>query len=77
MKAYSQKYNSIKGQNFVEGKSELLPIPEDQVTLSNGALEQNPGYWFRSCSTNRCVLTFIYEGYINNVVEVHVNSIIE
>ena len=44
MKAYSQKYNSIKGKNFVEGKSELLPIPEDQVTLSNGALEQNPGY---------------------------------
>ncbi len=44
MKAYSQKYNSIKGQNFVDGKSELLPIPEDQVTLSNGALEQNPGY---------------------------------
>lgn len=44
MKNYSQKYNSIKGQKFVEGKSELLPIPEDQVTLSNGAMEQNPGY---------------------------------
>lgn len=44
MKAYSQKYNSLKGQNFVEGKSEVFPIPEDQVTLSNGAMEQNLGY---------------------------------
>lgn len=44
MKAYSQKYNSLKGQNFMEGKSELFPIPEDQVTLSNGAMEQNPNY---------------------------------
>ncbi len=44
MKAYSTKYNSIKGQNFVEGKSEILPIPESQITVSNGTMEQNPGY---------------------------------
>ncbi|MDR2809447.1 MAG: RagB/SusD family nutrient uptake outer membrane protein [Tannerellaceae bacterium] len=44
MKNYAQTYNSIKGQYFVDGKSELFPIPETQVTLSNGSMEQNPGY---------------------------------
>jgi hypothetical protein len=44
MQAYSQKYNSIKGQSFVEGKSELFPVPLDQITISNGTMEQNPGY---------------------------------
>ena len=44
MKAYSRKYNSIKGQNFIEGKNELLPIPDDQIIVSNGALSQNPRY---------------------------------
>jgi len=44
MKAYSTKYNSLKGRNFVEGKSELQPIPLAQVTVSNGTMEQNPGY---------------------------------
>ena len=44
MKAYSRKYNSIKGQNFIEGKNELLPLPDDQIIVSNGALSQNPRY---------------------------------
>jgi tetratricopeptide (TPR) repeat protein len=44
MKAYAAKYNSIKGSNFVEGKSEVFPIPDAQVTISNGTMEQNPGY---------------------------------
>lgn len=44
MKAYSVKYNSIKGRDFTEGKSEVFPIPEAQVTVSNGTMEQNPGY---------------------------------
>ncbi len=30
--------------NFVEGKHELLPIPNSQILLSNNKLEQNPGY---------------------------------
>ncbi len=30
------------GKNFVEGKHELLPIPQAEIDLSN--LEQNPGY---------------------------------
>lgn len=44
LKAYSEKYNSIKGKYYTDGKSEIFPIPEDQITASNGALEQNPGY---------------------------------
>ena len=44
MRNYSLKYNSLKGQYFVDGKSELFPIPADQVTVANGTMEQNPGY---------------------------------
>ncbi len=44
MRAYSVKYNSLKGRNFIDGKSELQPIPLDQITISNGTMEQNPGY---------------------------------
>ena len=44
MRAYSQTYNSIKGQSFVDGVNEIFPIPQDQVELSNGTMEQNPGY---------------------------------
>lgn len=44
MQAYSAKYNSLKGRNFIDGKSELQPIPLDQITISNGTMEQNPGY---------------------------------
>ena len=29
---------------FIPGKSELFPIPTAEITLSNGALTQNPGY---------------------------------
>ncbi|MDL2208298.1 RagB/SusD family nutrient uptake outer membrane protein [Parabacteroides sp. OttesenSCG-928-O15] len=44
MRAYSSKYNSLKGRSFKDGISELQPIPLTQVTKSNGTLEQNPGY---------------------------------
>lgn len=44
MKAYYAKYGGLKGRGWTDGKSELQPIPEAQVTLSNGTLEQNPGY---------------------------------
>ncbi len=30
--------------NFVPGKHEFFPLPESQVLMSNGVLEQNPGY---------------------------------
>ena len=29
---------------FQEGKNEVFPIPQDQINLSGGLLEQNPGY---------------------------------
>lgn len=32
------------GKNFVEGKHELFPIPQGDIELSLGLLEQNPGY---------------------------------
>lgn len=32
------------GKNFVDGKHELFPIPQGEIDLSEGALEQNPGY---------------------------------
>ena len=31
-------------QGFVEGVHEIFPIPTAEITLSNGALTQNPGY---------------------------------
>lgn len=30
--------------NFVAGKHELMPIPQDEIDRSNGVLTQNPGY---------------------------------
>lgn len=33
-----------QGKNFVEGRNELFPIPQQQITLSGGTLTQNPGY---------------------------------
>ncbi|KAA3439797.1 RagB/SusD family nutrient uptake outer membrane protein [Rufibacter hautae] len=32
------------GKNFTAGKNEVLPIPQNQITLSGGTLAQNPGY---------------------------------
>ena len=32
------------GKNFVEGKHELLPLPQTEIDLSGGHLEQNPNY---------------------------------
>jgi len=32
------------GKNFVDGKHELLPIPQTEVDLTSGKIGQNPGY---------------------------------
>ena len=32
------------GKNFVDGKHELFPIPQTQIDLSGGLMNQNPGY---------------------------------
>ncbi len=44
MRSYSAAYDSEKGQYFVDGVNEVFPIPRDQVDISNGSMEQNPGY---------------------------------
>lgn len=40
----AQVMHAVGKTNFVEGKNELLPIPNSQILLSGGALEQNFGY---------------------------------
>ncbi len=32
------------GKNFVDGKNEVFPIPQEQLSLSKGRIVQNPGY---------------------------------
>ena len=44
MRAYSENYNSIKGQSFTDGVNEIFPIPRNEIDISNGSLVQNPGY---------------------------------
>ena len=34
----------LAGKDFVEGKHELLPIPQSEIELSGGKLSQNPNY---------------------------------
>lgn len=33
-----------RGKNFVEGINEIFPIPQSEVDITNGVVEQNPGY---------------------------------
>lgn len=40
----NQKENSNKGINFREDRDILFPLPPSEVALSNGNIEQNPGY---------------------------------
>ena len=35
---------SAVGKVFIQGKHEMFPIPEEQITLSKGILTQNPNY---------------------------------
>jgi starch-binding outer membrane protein, SusD/RagB family len=44
MRAFSAKYNSNKGKYFDDAKHYLLPIPQNDIDRTNGALIQNPGY---------------------------------
>jgi hypothetical protein len=38
------KYVNIASAKFVPGRDEYLPIPQNEITLTNGLLKQNPGY---------------------------------
>ena len=40
----NQNENSNKGYYFTEGRDELFPIPNSEITMSNGSIKQNPGY---------------------------------
>ena len=40
----NQNENSNKGYFFKEGRDELFPIPNSEITMSNGSIKQNPGY---------------------------------
>lgn len=42
--ANNQKERSDKGINFNETRDLLFPIPTTEITMSNGSIEQNPGY---------------------------------
>jgi hypothetical protein len=44
MRAYATKYNVDKGKLFSDDRDYLLPIPSNEVTLSQGTIEQNPKY---------------------------------
>lgn len=44
LRAYAEKYNTVKGRGFIDGIHELFPIPQSEIDLSQGRLEQNPGY---------------------------------
>ena len=44
MRTYSQTYNSIKGQSFVDGVNEIFPIPRNEIDISDGTMDQNPSY---------------------------------
>jgi starch-binding outer membrane protein, SusD/RagB family len=36
--------NFVEGKGFVDGKHEYFPIPQEEIDLSGGALQQNKGY---------------------------------
>lgn len=44
LRAYAEKYNTVKGKNFRDGINEFLPVPQSEIDLSQGRLEQNFGY---------------------------------
>jgi hypothetical protein len=44
MRAYAAKYNTDKGRLFNDTRDYVLPIPTNEVLLSQGTVEQNPGF---------------------------------
>lgn len=44
LRAYADKYNTVKGRGFRDGINEVFPIPQTEIDLSQGKLGQNPGY---------------------------------
>ncbi len=44
LKVEQTKRTHLVGAVFVEGKHEFFPIPQSQIDLGRGLIEQNPGY---------------------------------
>lgn len=44
MRAYAEKYNTNKGRLFDDSRDYVLPIPTNEVLLSQGIVEQNFGF---------------------------------
>ncbi|NDW10633.1 RagB/SusD family nutrient uptake outer membrane protein [Dysgonomonas sp. 520] len=44
IKTYGAKRANKRGYYFREGINELFPIPQSEIDISNGVVEQNPGY---------------------------------
>ena len=44
MLAFAARWNTPKGRTFVKGQHELMPIPLQEITRTNGTLKQNPKY---------------------------------
>lgn len=44
IKAYGANRANKRGYYFREGVNELFPIPQNEIDISNGVVEQNPGY---------------------------------
>ena len=44
IKNYGSKRANKRGYYFREGVNELFPIPQSEIDISNGVVEQNPGY---------------------------------
>jgi len=44
LRAYAETYDTSKGSGFVDGVNNVLPIPQSEINLSDGKIEQNPGY---------------------------------
>lgn len=44
IKSYGASRTNKRGYYFREGVNELFPIPQSEIDISNGVVEQNPGY---------------------------------
>lgn len=44
MRGFAEKYNTAKGSGFRDGVNEIFPIPQEEINLNEGRIEQNPGY---------------------------------
>ena len=44
LKEYSNMRPNKRGSYFRAGVNEIFPIPQTEIDVSNGVIEQNPGY---------------------------------